>query len=71
LGKAFHGPFRITEVSGINVTRDGEVFVQFRDANNNVIGATFALSAFLKISAQMQDAASDVVPEPRVRVMAG
>lgn len=71
MGKAFHGPFRITEVSDVTVTRDGEVFVRFHDANNDVIGATFDRYAFLEVLTRLQEVASDSAVKPAIRVVAG
>ncbi|MBP1853198.1 hypothetical protein [Rhizobium halophytocola] len=54
MGKSFHGPFRITGLDEIKLSRTGEIFVRFRDISGNIVGAILEPHAMQAIAREME-----------------
>jgi hypothetical protein len=64
MGRAFTGPFRASGIDDLTVGRDGEIFLTFRDKDNNVLGVIADHSTLAELFRRFQCASREVEPAP-------
>jgi hypothetical protein len=64
MGRSFIGPFRASGIDDLTIGPDGEIFLTFRDKDNNMLGVIADQPTLAEILSRFQSASHDIEPAP-------